>query len=64
MTQRQYVRIAENELRKINEEIDLKIFRGEGYSREAHNHKLLLKKIRQNKNRSFLGKLFFFIPQF
>ncbi len=64
MTREQYVKIIEKELHQINKKIDLKILRGQEYSREARDHKLLLKKIRQNTRRSLFGKLFFFLPQF
>ncbi len=64
MTREQYVKIIEKELHQINKKIDLKILRGQEYSREARDHKLLLKKIRQNTRRGLFGKLFFFLPQF
>ena len=62
MTREQYVKIVERQLDKINKEIDLKIIRGEEYLREAREHKMLLKKVRQNGRRSLLSKLFFFLP--
>lgn len=61
MSQSQYLKIIEKEMQRINKIIDFKILSGENYSREARDHKLLLKKIRYvNRNRSsFWGR---FLP--
>jgi len=53
MSQKQYLKMLEREIHKINQEIDLKILRGENYRKEAIDHKLLLKKVRYNARRSF-----------
>jgi len=58
MSQKQYLKSIEKEIQRINKKIDLKILRGEEYSREARDHKLLLKKIRYNNRRSFFDKFF------
>jgi hypothetical protein len=58
MSQKQYIKIIERELERINRVIDLKILRGEEYRKEARDHKLLLKKIRYCSRRSFLSKIF------
>jgi len=55
MSQTQYLKMLEKEIQKINKIIDLKILRGEDYSRDARNHKLLLKKVRFHSRRPFLG---------
>jgi len=64
MSQKQYLKIVEKEIQKINKKIDLKILNGEEYSKEARDHKLLLKKIRfqnrQNLFRRFFPKILSF----
>jgi len=57
MSQKQYLKMLEREIHKINQEIDLKILRGENYRKEARDHKLLLKKVRYNTRKSFLKNL-------
>jgi hypothetical protein len=57
MSQKQYLKMLEREIHKINQEIDFKILRGENYSKEARDHKLLLKKVRYNSRRGFFRKL-------
>ena len=59
MSQKQYLKIIEKEIQRINKKIDLKILHGEKYSKEARDHRLLLKKIRYIKRRSFFDKFFF-----
>ena len=59
MSQKQYLKIIEKEIQRINKKIDLKILRGEKYSKEARDHRLLLKKIRYYKRRNFFDKFFF-----
>lgn len=58
MKQNEYLRIIEKELQRINKIIDYKIIHGEEYSREARDHKLLLRKLRQQHHQSFLQKMF------
>jgi len=58
MSQSQYLKMLEKEIHKINRKIDLKIMRGEDYSRDARNHKLLLKKVRFHSRQGFLRRLF------
>lgn len=57
MSQKQYLKMLEREIHKINQEIDFKILRGENYSKEARDHKLLLKKVRYHTKKSFLKNL-------
>ncbi len=57
MSQKQYLKMLEREIHKINQEIDFKILRGENYRKEARDHKLLLKKVRYNSRRSFFKSL-------
>lgn len=57
MSQSQYLKMLEKEIQRINKKIDLKILQGEGYRKEARDHKLLLKKVRYHTKRS-LGSRF------
>ncbi len=57
MSQKQYVKMLEKEIQKINKKIDLKILQGEAYSKEARDHKLLLQKVRYNTRKSFIQKV-------
>ena len=45
--------MLEREIQRINKKIDLKILRGENYSKEARDHKLLLLKVRYHTKKSF-----------
>lgn len=56
MSQKQYLKSIEKEIQKINKRIDLKILQGEKYSKEARDHRLLLKKIRYHKRKSFFDR--------
>ncbi len=58
MSQKQYLKTVEREIQRINRIIDLKIVRGEEYTREARDHKLLLKKVRFQNRQSFFRRLF------
>lgn len=58
MSQKQYLKSIEKEIQRINKKIDLKILRGEKYSKEARDHNLLLKKIRYINRRNFFDRLF------
>ena len=58
MTKEQYLKIIEKEMQRINKKIDAKILRGEEYIREAREHKLLLRKIRQFNHQGLLARLF------
>ncbi len=51
MSKEQFRKIIERELQEINKKIDLKILRGESYKKEAHEHKLLRRKMMQNNGR-------------
>jgi len=58
MSQKQYLKMLEREIIKLNQKIDLKIIRGEDYRKEAHDHKLILRKIRFHTRRTFFQRLF------
>lgn len=58
MKHNEYMRIIEKELQRINKIIDYKIIHGEEYVREARDHRLLLRKLRQHQHQSFFQKLF------
>lgn len=58
MSQKEYLKILQKEIQKLNHQIDLKIIRGESYAKEAHDHKLILRKIRFNTRKTFFQRLF------
>jgi hypothetical protein len=58
MSQAQYLKLLEREINKINRVIDAKILAGKDYSREARNHKLLLKKVRFHNRQNFFRRFF------
>lgn len=58
MSQEQYKKAIEKEIRKLNERIDFKILRGERYSSESRQHKALLQKIKGYQKKSLFGRLF------
>jgi len=63
MTQQQYKSIIEKELRKLNEEIDLKIVKGQKFTSESQRHLALLKqaKLLERQERfNWIYKLFSF----
>ncbi len=51
MSRQQYLKLLEREIHLLNKKIDEKILRGETYYKEARDHKLLLRKIRQHTSR-------------
>ena len=57
MSQKQYLKILEKEINKLNQKIDLKILQGEDYKREARDHKLLLKKVRYHTERGLMQRI-------
>ncbi len=57
MKHQEYLKIIEKELQRINKVIDYKIIHGLEYTQEARDHKLLLKKIRQNTRSTFFNRL-------
>lgn len=56
MSQTQYLKMLEREIQRINNKIDLKILKGEKYSKEARDHKLLLKKVRYHSRRGLVNR--------
>lgn len=58
MSQKQYIKTVEREMKRINRIIDIKILRGEEYRKEARDHKLLLKKMRFYNRQNFFRRLF------
>lgn len=53
MNRVQYLKIIEKEIHNINKRIDMKILQGQEYKKEALEHKILLKKIRQHSRTNF-----------
>lgn len=64
MTREQYLKFIEKEIQEINKKIDYKILHGENYSKEARDHRLLLRKIRQHTRKSFFNTFLPSIFQF
>ena len=60
MSQTQYLKMLEREIQRVNKLIDFKILHGESYSKEARDHKLLLKKVRYatRSRQSFFTRFF------
>jgi hypothetical protein len=55
--------MLEREIHKVNQIIDYKIIHGEDYGKEAHDHKLMLRKVRYHARKerplnAFFQKLF------
>jgi len=57
MSQSQYLKMLEREIQAINKKIDLKILKGQAYSKEARDHKLLLRKVRYHTRQSLGQKM-------
>ncbi|HNW71359.1 MAG TPA: hypothetical protein PKZ36_01390 [Candidatus Paceibacterota bacterium] len=57
MSQKQYLKMLEKEIQKVNRQIDLKIMRGEEYHKEARDHKLMLRRMRYLKRQNFFKSL-------
>jgi hypothetical protein len=61
MSQHQYIATLEKQIASLNRNIDAKILRGQQYAEESRKHRMLLRKIREQKNEhrsGFFGKLF------
>lgn len=56
MSQAQYLKMLEKEIQRINKKIDLKILQGQVYTKEARDHKLLLKKVLYHTKRSLISR--------
>jgi hypothetical protein len=63
MNRVQYLKLIEKEIHNINKRIDMKIFQGVEYRKEATEHKILLRKIRQHTRSNFFSRLFEIMPQ-
>ncbi len=58
MSQKQYLKMLEKEIQKVNKAIDIKIMRGEEYKKEARDHKLMLRRMRYLTRQNIFRKLF------
>lgn len=58
MSRQEYLKLLEKELHNINKIIDQKILSGQDYFHEARDHRILVRKLRQNSQKSFFTKLF------
>ncbi len=57
MSQHQYIAVLEKQISALNRHIDTKILKGQQYTEESRKHRMLLRKIREQK-RGFLGRVF------
>ena len=53
MSQKQYLKMLEKEIQKVNKKIDFKIMRGEEYRKEAKDHKLMVRRMNYLQRKSF-----------
>ncbi len=58
MSQHQYITTLEKQISILNKSIDAKILRGQQYVEESRKHRMLLRKIREQKQTGFLGRVF------
>ncbi len=58
MSQQQYLKRIETELRTLNKIIDEKIMRGQAYRTESRQHKALLQKLKERQHNNFFDKIF------
>ncbi len=58
MSHEQYIKILRQELQKVNEEIDIRIIRGEMYTSQAHKHRMLIGRMRKHARKTFSERLF------
>ncbi len=65
MSSHTFKKTIEGEIRKLNNEIDLKIIKGLSYGKEALRHKFLLKQLqRLNRQSGWLQKSFSLVSTF
>ena len=66
MSSHTFKKTIESELRKLNEEIDIKIVRGLSYMKESRRHKFLLKQLNSfsQSNSGWLQKSFNLVSTF
>ena len=64
MSRTQYLKLIEVEIQRLNKRIDFKIIQGLNYTKEAREHKLLIRKYRQNKGGGIFRKMLPFLFQF
>lgn len=57
MSQQQYIATLEKQLQALNRSIDAKIMRGQKYIEESRKHRMILRKIQEQK-KGFLGRMF------
>ncbi len=61
MSQHQYISTLERQISSLNERIDAKIMSGQRYAEESRKHRMLLRKIREQKQEhrtGFFGRVF------
>ena len=47
MSSKDFLKVIENELARLNDRIDVKILKGRPYAKEATRHKFLLRELRR-----------------
>lgn len=57
MSHQEYLRILEREIQNVNKVIDHKILRGQDYTKEARDHKLLMRHVRYHTQKNFFSRL-------
>jgi len=58
MSQNQYINQLEKQINLLNQRIDAKIMSGQKYAEESRKHRMLLRKIRQQKQSNVLSRVF------
>lgn len=58
MSQREYLKMLEKEIQKVNKTIDWKIMKGLDYRKEARDHRLMLRRMRYYSNQSLVRRFF------
>ena len=64
MSTNKLISTIQKELENLNENIDLKILKGQSYKRESRRHKQLLSQLRQIRYKSFFDRSFSFLTLF
>ncbi len=58
MSHTQYLKMLDREIQRINKKIDVKIFQGQDYRKEARDHRLLLQKVRFHTRKGMMSRFF------
>ena len=58
MSQHQYIQTLEKQIRILNRHIDAKILKGQQYAEESRKHRALIRKLREQTQPGFFGRVF------